>query len=86
VLASSGFYGDITNLNKRLHINLELYKHQHGKEMSCPALAQMLSTTLYYKRFFPYYTFNILGGLDEQGRAAAARAPCSRGRGSRAAC
>jgi 20S proteasome subunit beta 6 len=36
--------------------------------MSTPALAQMLSSILYGKRFFPYYTFNLLGGVDEQGR------------------
>jgi 20S proteasome subunit beta 6 len=35
--------------------------------MSAPALAQMLSTILYSKRFFPYYVWNILGGLDENG-------------------
>lgn len=58
---------DITTLHKVLKNRLEWYFHQHGKYPSTPAIAQLLSNTLYYKRFFPYYTFNVLGGVDEQG-------------------
>ena len=27
----------------------------------------IISNTLYGKRFFPYYTFNLMAGLDENG-------------------
>jgi len=68
VLSSNGFSADGLALTKRLGQKLEWYKHAHDKDMSTPALAQMLSNTLYYKRFFPYYAFNLLAGIDEQGR------------------
>lgn len=44
-----------------------MYKHEHQKDMSTLATAQMLSTILYHKRFFPYYVSNTLAGLDENG-------------------
>uniref|UniRef100_A0A0E0CE62 Proteasome subunit beta n=1 Tax=Oryza meridionalis TaxID=40149 RepID=A0A0E0CE62_9ORYZ len=68
VLASSGFQGDVKALQRNLSAKELLYEHNHNKKMSCPAMAQLLSNTLYYKRFFPYYAFNVLGGLDSEGK------------------
>ena len=44
-----------------------MYEHEHHKKMKTSAIAAMLSTVLYYRRFFPYYTYNILAGLDDEG-------------------
>jgi 20S proteasome subunit beta 6 len=35
--------------------------------MSSHAIAQLVSVTLYYRRFFPYYAFCMVAGLDEEG-------------------
>lgn len=61
---------DQLTLHKTLKARMVFYTQQHRKQMSTPAVAQMLSNTLYYKRFFPYYTFNIIAGLDEEGVGA----------------
>ncbi|CAG8498700.1 5670_t:CDS:2 [Cetraspora pellucida] len=67
VLANSGFAADGNALVRRLGQRMQWYRHSHEKEMSITALAQLLSNTLYYKRFFPYYTQVLLGGIDENG-------------------
>jgi hypothetical protein len=43
------------------------YKHAHGKDMPLRAVARLIQTMLYARRFFPYYVYNILGGIEEDG-------------------
>jgi 20S proteasome subunit beta 6 len=58
---------DTKALHKLLKTRLAWYEHDHGKQMSTTAIAQMLSNILYSKRFFPFYTFNLVAGLNDEG-------------------
>ncbi|KAI3437592.1 hypothetical protein D9Q98_000045 [Chlorella vulgaris] len=70
VIASAGMQADMEALHKKLHTQHVMYQFNHRKPMACPAMAQLLSNTLYQKRFFPFYTFNLCAGLDDEGRGA----------------
>jgi len=67
VLGSGGFRGDITTLQKLLRAKVTQYEHQHGEAILPHAMAQSLANTLYGRRFFPYYTWNVLAGIDQDG-------------------
>ncbi len=77
VIASAGMQAEACTLHKVLDSRLTWYELQHSKKMSCTAVAQLLSNTLYYKRFFPYYAFNVLGGIDNEGEICWATLDCS---------
>ncbi|XP_066148082.1 proteasome subunit beta type-1 [Euwallacea fornicatus] len=68
VLGCSGCWCDTLTLTRILKSRMQMYQQEHNKTMSTTACAQMLSTMLYYKRFFPYYISNVLVGLDAEGR------------------
>jgi 20S proteasome subunit beta 6 len=67
VLGTGGFRGDITTLQKLLRAKVTQYEHRHGEAILPHAVAQDLANTLYGRRFFPYYTWNVLCGIDQQG-------------------
>lgn len=67
MLVSPGFQADARTLHKVIQQRWIQYQFAHRRPMSVGAMAQLLGNTLYYKRFFPYYTFNLCAGLDEEG-------------------
>ena len=70
LLSVVGFAADGVALRERLDAACKMYHYRHGKPMSVNAAAKRLSTILYQKRFFPYYAYAILAGLDEEGKGA----------------
>lgn len=67
MLATAGMSADAQYLVKVLGNRLEWYEYSHDKKMPTPSVAQLLQVILYGKRFFPYFVWNTLGGLDENG-------------------
>lgn len=70
VLACCGFQGDCLSLLRILEARVKMYKQTHQRPMTCPAIASLLSQLLYSHRFFPYYCYCLIAGLDSQGQGA----------------
>lgn len=44
------------------------YHHAHNRPIGIASAARLTQTMLYGKRFFPYYVYTIIGGLDAEGK------------------
>ena len=47
---------------------LEVYDYKIERQPTTESIAHLLSKTLYGRRFFPFYTFNLVAGLDKDGK------------------
>ena len=70
MLGSCGFHGDAIQMRKVVKTRCQIYEHNNRVCPSPPAIAQMVSTVLYGQRFFPYYVYNIVAGMDDEGKGA----------------
>lgn len=67
-LCSAGMYADFVALSKYMKARIEMYRNQTRKEPSLKNAAQLLQVALYQKRFFPYYCFTAICGLEDNGK------------------
>ena len=61
-------YADFIALQRYLKARIEIYRSNVKKEPTLDNIAQLLSITLYQKRFFPYYCFTTLSGKNKDGK------------------
>lgn len=67
VIAAAGFDADASTLKKVIQQRNIKYQNAHKKPMSVTAAAQLVGNTLYMRRFFPYYSFTLVCGIDAEG-------------------
>mmetsp|Transcript_3654 Transcript_3654/g.8742 ORF Transcript_3654/g.8742 Transcript_3654/m.8742 type:complete len:252 (+) Transcript_3654:87-842(+) len=65
ILASAGMYSDIFFLQNLIQIGIKKFKNENLEKCLVSSCAFYLSYILYCKRFFPYYSFNLLAGLEK---------------------
>lgn len=68
MLGSTGCWCDVLAFSRLLEIRTKMYKYDHNQDLSYSSTAQLVSTMLYNRRFFPYYITNIVAGIDENGK------------------
>nr|UXY86683.1 26S proteasome SU B6 [Cryptomonas paramecium] len=68
ILASAGMLADAFFFQKKTKTSIKDYEYNIKKNISVESCAFYISSLLYSKRFFPYYIFNVLSGLDENDR------------------
>lgn len=65
-LITTGFHADGYDVYNKLKYTMVDYESNHKRYMKIQSLAHLLHNLLYSKRFFPYYSYCILAGFDDE--------------------
>ena len=68
VITSAGMVADVTTLHKNLIFWVREYEMKFKKTPPLATIAKKLSCTLYSRRFMPFYAFNLLAGVGDDGK------------------
>lgn len=63
-LGLSGLATDIQTLQEKLNYSLNIFRLREERDITSKQFAHLVSSTLYAKRFGPYYAEPIIAGLD----------------------
>mmetsp|Transcript_8132 Transcript_8132/g.24500 ORF Transcript_8132/g.24500 Transcript_8132/m.24500 type:complete len:205 (-) Transcript_8132:759-1373(-) len=67
-LGLTGLYTDVQTLSNTFKFKLKMYKMREGRDISPQTFANLVSSTLYEKRFGPYFSEPIIAGLDSNNK------------------
>ena len=67
-LAMSGLASDMHTLKATFEFKHKLYELRENRVMEPKTFASVVSTTLYEKRFGPYYVEPVIAGLDKENK------------------
>jgi 20S proteasome subunit beta 6 len=69
ILATAGMFADLCILQNKIYFGIKDYKKENSNDCSILNSVFFLSSILYSKRFFPFFTFNIISGLEKNNEA-----------------
>jgi proteasome beta subunit len=65
--ACAGLIADMQILIRQVAAYVKLYELDHGRRISVNSAAKSMSSILFERRYFPYITQTIVGGIDDEG-------------------
>jgi 20S proteasome subunit beta 3 len=67
-LGLTGLMTDVMTLDATFRFKLAMYKLKEGREIKPRTFANLVSSTLYGKRFGPYFSEPVIAGLDKDNK------------------